>query len=143
MWQWRLIRWQLRNGQGRPLRAVMQSSRAAERFAQKCCAVQWEDQAGQHICCAGGDSLLAIDLMACCGEAGFTVTINDMLQATSIRKLRQPVKLTEGSVTPECSSSLAPLDGPVGTAGLLTMPSLLRRRNSNLRRRLGMTNCSN
>ncbi|KAL4782892.1 hypothetical protein BJX76DRAFT_358524 [Aspergillus varians] len=60
----------------------------------------------------GGDSLLAIKLMARCGEAGYTITINDMLQATSIRKLCQSVKRVDSSSAPIDSSSLPALDGP-------------------------------
>ncbi|KAL6233521.1 hypothetical protein BDW75DRAFT_241920 [Aspergillus navahoensis] len=71
----------------------------------------------------GGDSLLAIRLMARCGEAGYTITINDMLQATSIRKLCQSVKLAEGSSAPGKSSSSPPvLDGPAKPAELRTVP---------------------
>ncbi|KAL5048586.1 hypothetical protein BDW71DRAFT_205283 [Aspergillus fruticulosus] len=70
----------------------------------------------------GGDSLLAIKLMARCGEAGYTITINDMLQATSIRKLCQSVKLAEGSSAPGKSSSPPALDGPAKPAEMRATP---------------------
>jgi aryl carrier-like protein len=70
----------------------------------------------------GGDSLLAIKLMARCGEAGYTITINDMLQATSIRDLCQSVKLAEGSSAPGKHSSGPVLDGPAQPAEIRTTP---------------------
>ncbi|CBF87069.1 protein easA [Aspergillus nidulans FGSC A4] len=70
----------------------------------------------------GGDSLLAIKLMARCGEAGYTITINDMLQATSIRELCQSVKLAEGSSAPGKLSSGPVLDGPAQPAEIRTKP---------------------
>ncbi|KAL4995138.1 hypothetical protein BDV10DRAFT_188336 [Aspergillus recurvatus] len=70
----------------------------------------------------GGDSLLAIKLMARCGEAGYTVTINDMLQATSIRKLCQSVKLAEASSAPGKSSAPPVLDGPAKPAEMRATP---------------------
>ncbi|KAL4736553.1 hypothetical protein BDV11DRAFT_172831 [Aspergillus similis] len=70
----------------------------------------------------GGDSLLAIKLMARCGEAGYTITINDMLQATSIRELCQSVKLSEGSSAPGKTSSSTVLDGPAQPAEIRTTP---------------------
>ncbi|KAL4939596.1 hypothetical protein BDV06DRAFT_224868 [Aspergillus oleicola] len=70
----------------------------------------------------GGDSLLAIKLMARCGEAGYTITINDMLQATSIRSLCQSVKRAEGSSAPLASSTPTVLDGPAEKEELPTIP---------------------
>ncbi|KAL4962928.1 uncharacterized protein BDV14DRAFT_202374 [Aspergillus stella-maris] len=70
----------------------------------------------------GGDSLLAIKLMARCGEAGYTITINDMLQATSIRSLCQSVKRTEASSAPLASSTPAVLDGPAEKEEVRTIP---------------------
>ncbi|KAL4814663.1 hypothetical protein BDW67DRAFT_186464 [Aspergillus spinulosporus] len=70
----------------------------------------------------GGDSLLAIKLMARCGEAGYIITINDMLQATSIRELCQSVKLAEGSSVPGKLSSGPVLDGPAQPAKIRMTP---------------------
>ncbi|KAI9367631.1 hypothetical protein BJX61DRAFT_547301 [Aspergillus egyptiacus] len=70
----------------------------------------------------GGDSLLAIKLMARCGEAGYTITINDMLQATSIRQLCQTVKRVEERSAPLSSTSPSTLDGPANSAELPTIP---------------------
>ncbi|RDW67401.1 Non-ribosomal peptide synthetase [Aspergillus mulundensis] len=69
----------------------------------------------------GGDSLLAIKLMARCGEAGYTITINDMLQATSLRQLCQSVQVVEGRSAPSKSSPPA-LDGPAGSVEVRTAP---------------------
>ncbi|KAL4748184.1 hypothetical protein BDW72DRAFT_196020 [Aspergillus terricola var. indicus] len=70
----------------------------------------------------GGDSLLAIKLMARCGEAGYTITINDMLQATSIQELCQSVKLSEGSSALGKPSPSPVLDGPAQPAEIQTTP---------------------
>ncbi|KAL4951400.1 hypothetical protein BDW69DRAFT_186434 [Aspergillus filifer] len=70
----------------------------------------------------GGDSLLAIKLMARCGEAGYTITINDMLQATSIRSLCQSVKRAETSSAPLASNTPAVLDGLAEKEEVRTIP---------------------
>lgn len=85
-----------------------------------------KDQAGHIIFRAASGLSVKV---ARCGEAGCIININGMLQATSIRELCQSVKLKEGSETPGCSTSLAPLDKPVDSADLLATP-LTRRRNS-------------
>ncbi|KAL2867346.1 uncharacterized protein BJX67DRAFT_84592 [Aspergillus lucknowensis] len=69
----------------------------------------------------GGDSLLAIKLMARCGEAGYTIAIHDMLQAASLRELCKSVERAEGSA-PTASTSPSALDGPVPTADVLAVP---------------------
>ncbi|KAL2788506.1 hypothetical protein BJX66DRAFT_340179 [Aspergillus keveii] len=70
----------------------------------------------------GGDSLLAIKLMARCAEAGYTITIHDMLQATSLKELCQSAKREGGSDLSGPSVSPAPLDGPAKSAETATLP---------------------
>ncbi|KAL4869849.1 hypothetical protein BDV12DRAFT_195858 [Aspergillus spectabilis] len=70
----------------------------------------------------GGDSLLAIKLMARCGEAGYNITINDMLQATSLQELCDSVKRAEGSSAPVTAGSPAALDGPAKSESIATIP---------------------
>ncbi|KAL4879275.1 hypothetical protein BJY04DRAFT_220395 [Aspergillus karnatakaensis] len=70
----------------------------------------------------GGDSLLAIKLMARCGEAGYNITINDILQATSIQELCDSVKQAQASSAPVAPSSPVALDGPVKSDSLVTIP---------------------
>ncbi|KAL3453178.1 hypothetical protein BJX65DRAFT_302095 [Aspergillus insuetus] len=70
----------------------------------------------------GGDSLLAIKLMARCAEAGYTITIHDMLQATSLKELCQSAKREGGRDLSGPSVSPAPLDGPAKSADTATLP---------------------
>ena len=55
----------------------------------------------------GGDSLLAVKLMARCRAAGYNVKIHDVLQATSIRELCESVE----PIGPGSPPPLRPLDG--------------------------------
>jgi aryl carrier-like protein len=48
----------------------------------------------------GGDSLLAIKLMARCDQAGYAVTIHDILQSPTIRRLCQAAKPKESHAKP-------------------------------------------
>ncbi|KAL2845907.1 hypothetical protein BJY01DRAFT_247421 [Aspergillus pseudoustus] len=70
----------------------------------------------------GGDSLLAIKLMARCAEAGYTITIHDMLQAASLRELCQSAKREGGSDPSGPPTSLSALDGPAKSADIPTLP---------------------
>ncbi|KAL3485728.1 hypothetical protein BJX62DRAFT_242666 [Aspergillus germanicus] len=70
----------------------------------------------------GGDSLLAIKLMARCAEAGYTITIHDMLQATSLKELCQSAKREGDSDLSGPSVSPAPLDGPAKSGDTATLP---------------------
>ncbi|KAL3466107.1 hypothetical protein BJX64DRAFT_284685 [Aspergillus heterothallicus] len=70
----------------------------------------------------GGDSLLAIKLMARCAEAGYTITIHDMLQATSLRELCQSAKRIGGSDSLGPSIPPSVLDGPAKSAESAALP---------------------
>ncbi|KIA75547.1 nonribosomal peptide synthase [Aspergillus ustus] len=70
----------------------------------------------------GGDSLLAIKLMARCAEAGYTITIHNMLQATSLRELCQSAKREGGSDPSGPLTSPSALDGPAMSADIPALP---------------------
>ncbi|KAJ0414842.1 hypothetical protein BJY00DRAFT_318414 [Aspergillus carlsbadensis] len=70
----------------------------------------------------GGDSLLAIKLMARCAEAGYTITIHDMLQATSLKELCQSAKREGGGDQSGSLASPSPLDGPAKSADTAVLP---------------------
>ncbi|KAL4901150.1 hypothetical protein BDW74DRAFT_182005 [Aspergillus multicolor] len=106
-------------------RAVM-NNEAIEQDIREICAEVLRRPVGKikldkSFVAQGGDSLLAIKLMARCGDAGYTITINDMLQATSLRKLCQSVQIAGGNSAPSKSSPPA-LDGPASPAHIWDAP---------------------
>jgi len=58
----------------------------------------------------GGDSLLAVKLMARCRAAGYSVQIHDVLQATSISELCESVELLGPGPVPGPTAPLRPLN---------------------------------
>ncbi|KAL4928191.1 uncharacterized protein BDV17DRAFT_291936 [Aspergillus undulatus] len=107
-----------------PSNGTATSNEAIERDIREICAEVLRRPVGKvkldrSFVAQGGDSLLAIKLMARCGEAGYTITINDMLQATSIRNLCQSVNRSEGT-----TSSPPALDGPAKSEEMPTTPPL-------------------
>ncbi|KAL2825063.1 hypothetical protein BDW59DRAFT_162009 [Aspergillus cavernicola] len=112
---------------GNPSNDAVPNNEAVEQDIREICAEVLRRPVGKikldrSFVALGGDSLLAIKLMARCGEAGYTITINDMLQATSIRQLCQSVKRAEGNSAPLPSTSPSVLDGPERSAELPTIP---------------------
>ncbi|KAL5334140.1 hypothetical protein BJX70DRAFT_402843 [Aspergillus crustosus] len=110
-----------------PSNATASNNEAIEQNIREICAEVLRRPVGKiklhrSFLAQGGDSLLAIKLMARCGEAGYNITINDMLQATSIQELCDSVKRAEGNKAPVAAKSPTAVDGPVKSESLTTIP---------------------